>query len=289
VTAEFCIGSTLHHPNVVETLDLVKEGTKFYEVMEYCPYDMFAIVMSGKMSREEVACCFRQILNGVAYLHDMGLAHRDLKLDNCVVNEDGIVKIIDFGSATVFQYPFEHDIVMAKGIVGSDPYLAPEVCSELKYDPQPADVWSIAIIFCCMSLRRFPWKAPRMSDNSFKLFAAQVPPPDVSSSAASSSSRTGSVGEKSGGDKPSDGAPPPVIKGPWRLLRLLPRESRLIISKMLEIDPKKRASIQEVLADEWVQKIIHCTIVDGKLVRGDNHEHTLVTADPVSVASSRGT
>ena len=54
VTAEFCIGSTLHHPNVIETLDIIQDGGKFYEVMEYCPYDFFAIVMSGKMQKEGV-------------------------------------------------------------------------------------------------------------------------------------------------------------------------------------------------------------------------------------------
>src|ERR1700735_4875638 len=62
------------------------------------------------------------------------------------------------------------------GIVGSDPYLAPEVYDERKYDPQPADIWSLAIIFCCMSLRRFPWKMPRMSDNSYKLFISTPTP-----------------------------------------------------------------------------------------------------------------
>jgi Protein kinase domain len=115
ITAEFCIGSTLHHGNVIEAMDIVHENGRWYEVMEYAPYDLFNIVMTGKMSREEVACCTLQILNGVAYLHSMGLAHRDLKLDNVVVNEFGIMKIIDFGSAHVFQYPFEKTAVLAEG------------------------------------------------------------------------------------------------------------------------------------------------------------------------------
>jgi hypothetical protein len=115
VTAEFCIGSTLHHGNIIETMDLVNEKGSYYVVMEYAPFDLFAIVMTGKMSREEVTCCTLQILNGVTYLHSMGLAHRDLKLDNVVVNEHGIMKIIDFGSAAVFRYPFEDEIVLASG------------------------------------------------------------------------------------------------------------------------------------------------------------------------------
>lgn len=116
VTAEFCIGSTLHHGNIIETLDIIQENNHWYEVMEYAPFDLFAIVMTGKMSREEVACSFLQIVNGVSYLHSMGLAHRDLKLDNVVVNDRGIMKLIDFGSATVFRYPFENDLVLATGL-----------------------------------------------------------------------------------------------------------------------------------------------------------------------------
>lgn len=115
VTAEFCVGSTLHHGNIIETLDILQEKGRWFEVMEYAPFDLFAIVMTGRMSREEVRCCFLQILNGVTYLHSVGLAHRDLKLDNVVVSDKGIMKIIDFGSAHVFKYPFENDTVAAKG------------------------------------------------------------------------------------------------------------------------------------------------------------------------------
>lgn len=115
VTAEFCIGSTLHHGNIIETLDIIQERGHWYEVMEYAPFDLFAIVMTGKMSREEVACSFLQIVNGVSFLHSMGLAHRDLKLDNVVVNDRGIMKLIDFGSASVFRYPFESDVILASG------------------------------------------------------------------------------------------------------------------------------------------------------------------------------
>ncbi|KAF2019930.1 kinase-like protein [Aaosphaeria arxii CBS 175.79] len=303
VTAEFCIGSTLHHGNIIETMDLVSEKGNFYVVMEYAPFDLFAIVMTGKMSREEISCCTLQILSGVNYLHSMGLAHRDLKLDNVVVNEHGIMKIIDFGSATVFRYPFENEIVLASGIVGSDPYLAPEVYDLSKYDPQPTDVWSLAIIFCCMTLRRFPWKAPRVSDNSYKLFIS--PPndgpksitgvhPEVHSEPASRlpsesatshhQNRKETARSDAGSDKrPTSGSgataekqQPQVIKGPWRLLRLLPRESRHIIGRMLELDPKKRATLEEILQDKWVTGSQICSQEEGgKIHRAENHEHTL--------------
>ncbi|ROW09533.1 hypothetical protein VMCG_02618 [Cytospora schulzeri] len=323
VTAEYCMGSSLHHGNIIETLDIVQEKGRWFEVMEYAPFDLFAIVMTGKMSREEVSCCFLQILSGVTYLHSMGLAHRDMKLDNVVVNEYGIMKIIDFGSAHVFKYPFENNLVLASGIVGSDPYLAPEVYEERKYDPTAVDIWSLAIIYCCMTLRRFPWKVPRLTDNSYKLFAAEPTPghdpkkmilPPVKSESALHDMPQRDMFPGEPGDKPSqpqhkqqgsnataDTAtttatgtgtatatgekPKEVIRGPWRILRLLPRESRHVIGRMLEIDPKKRAKMSEILDDNWVSNTIICRQVEpGKVLKADDHTHVL---EPPSSATTQ--
>ncbi|KAJ0379030.1 hypothetical protein COL26b_002810 [Colletotrichum chrysophilum] len=321
LTAEFCVGSTLHHGNVIETLDILQEKGKWYEVMEYAPYDLFACVMTGRMTREEVGCCFLQILNGVTYLHSMGLAHRDLKLDNVVVSEHGIMKIIDFGSAHVFKYPFENDIVLASGIVGSDPYLAPEVYDERKYDPQAVDIWSLAIIYCCMSLRRFPWKVPRMTDNSFKLFAAEPTPGHDPKKLIMPSKSTNDLSntpqrdmfedgkhehkhhhksehkEKESEAQPaqgtttttvssgkSDGQQPEkkeVIRGPWRILRLLPRESRHIIGRMLEIKVKQRATMQDIMEEPWVANTVICQQPEpGRVIHAEDHVHTLEPPAP---------
>ncbi|KAG0273307.1 hypothetical protein BGZ95_010877 [Linnemannia exigua] len=229
ITSEYCLGSTLHHPNIIETLDILQEGENFYEIMEFAKYELFSSVMSGAMVRDEIACCFRGIVDGVAYLHEMGVAHRDLKLDNCVMNEKGIVKIIDFGCSMVYQLPFEKQIQMAKGVSGSDPYIAPEVFTTDEHDPRLADVWSLGIIFVCMTLCRFPWKLAKLgnstdADPSFEAFAN------------------------------------PSGAGKTRLLKLMPRESRPILARMLEVDPAKRVQMPEVLEDEWVKSIEVCTV-----------------------------
>ncbi|KAH9815801.1 hypothetical protein DFH28DRAFT_850508, partial [Melampsora americana] len=72
----------------------------------------------------------------------------------------GCVKIISFGTATVFQYPGQSNINTSGRVVGSDPYLAPEVLHSEEYDPCLTAVWSVAIMFMCMALCWFPWKLP---------------------------------------------------------------------------------------------------------------------------------
>lgn len=165
-----------------------------------------------------------------------------------------------------------------------------------------------------MTLRRFPWKAPRVTDNSYKLFVS--PPNDgpksITPSSKSSTDPSEATGDHHRGsrsesssrhpaDQPQkDGAQstepstskdgdekqqPTVIKGPWRLLRLLPRESRHIIGRMLEIDPNKRATLDEILEDKWVINSQVCSQEEGgKVMRVENHEHTLEPGAPTSSA-----
>ncbi|CAH6719519.1 hypothetical protein CLIB1444_02S10418 [[Candida] jaroonii] len=254
VNNEFKIGEILHHENLIHTIELIKESNgilsniEYYIIMEYCKYDFFNLVMSRLMTSEEVHCYFKQIINGVEYLHSIGLAHRDLKLDNCVVNSQGILKLIDFGSAVQFRKSSTHEdltpdetiivgeskykLILSKGVVGSDPYLAPEVFDEEGYDGRKVDVWSIAIIYCCMILRRFPWKLPKTSDNSYKQF----------------------------------------IQDDRKLLALLPENSRSMIKRMLDTKDK-RILLDEVKQHEFYEKIEYCTTGNSL------HQHNLVTEE----------
>ena len=302
VKNEFKIGEYLSHDNLIHTMELIKDYptdkptnlshhsiTKnkaskllqdpvYYIVMEYCPFDFFNLVMSGLMDTNEIFCYFKQIVDGVSFLHENGLAHRDLKLDNCVVNDHGILKLIDFGSAVQFRKEInassntsadeiideKYKLVRARGIVGSDPYLAPEVFepSNFGYDPRAADVWSIATIYCCMILKRFPWKIPKISEPSYRSFIG--------------------IPAEAKDSTPED--PKKIPRGPDRLLRLLPKESRELLRNMLIIDPKKRFLMPDIVNDEFYSSITKCkTNTDEKgkkyVEKPDNHIHHLITEE----------
>ncbi|KAI8062207.1 kinase-like domain-containing protein [Gongronella butleri] len=250
VTAEFCIGSTLHHVNVVETLDIIQEGSQFYEIMEYAPNDLFNIVMSGKMTRTEIACCWRQLLSGVQYLQSMGIAHRDIKLDNLLIGEDGrTVKIIDFGCSVVTKYPHETKSRNSKGICGSDPYIAPEQYTQPDYDAALSDLWSCGIVYVCMMIRRFPWKIPRPShDQSYRNFVN------------------------------------PSTQAAARLFKMLPRDARSVIAHILEPEPSKRYTLDQVLQDPWVASITACE--PGKPC--DDHSHHVFVAPAKDIMAHGG-
>lgn len=210
------------------------------------------------------------------------------------------------------------------GVVGSDPYLAPEVYEQQQYDSQAVDIWSLAIIFACMMLRRFPWKIPRLSDNSFKLFVSEPSPGTPhhdamsrrqSENQAKMSEVALSEPDKAQHPEPADDGPrsenqhphhhhrhhhhqeatetPPVeekrevLKGPWRLLRLLPRETRSVIGKMLEVNPKHRATLEVVLSDPWVLQTPVCSQVDeGRTINVEGHVHTLEPGTTVAPAKN---
>ena len=145
--SEFCISSTLHHRNIVETVDLIQdEKQNWCEVMEFCSGgDLYSRISTAPQpTREESDCLFKQLLNGVAYLHSMGVAHRDLKPENLLLDNTGtILKITDFGVSEVFRCPFERAIRRARGVAGSGPYIAPEEFSiGAEYDPTKVDVWA---------------------------------------------------------------------------------------------------------------------------------------------------
>jgi len=243
LTAEFCISSTLHHPNVVETVDLIQdENHAWCEVMEFCPGgDLYAAIKKGGMSPSEVECCFKQILYGVQYLHTQGVAHRDIKPENLFFDTKGHVKIGDYGASTVYRLPWEATIHMSTGLCGSEPYIAPEQFLGKPYDARLVDIWACGIVYYCLHFQELPWRAAQPANDSlYAAYAAACANPNAAVSSC-----------------------PPTINN------LSPRACRPVIRRMLEPDPRHRATIDEVIAHPWLQGIEVCTeVAEPKHIHG---------------------
>ncbi|WWC91317.1 uncharacterized protein L201_006260 [Kwoniella dendrophila CBS 6074] len=253
LTSEFCISSTLHHINVVETVDLVQDESHHWcEVMEYCPGgDLYAAIKKGGMSSGEVECTFKQILQGIQYLHSMGVAHRDIKPENLLLDGRGHVKITDFGVSDVFRMCWEKKTHLSKGLCGSEPYIAPELFDHKEYDARLVDVWAAAIVFYCMQFQELPWRVAKTSDSTFQTYFSTYK-----------------------GDGTTEKPPTPAP-----LNNLIPRECRNVIKHMLDPDPKTRWSVDEALKDKWLNSVQVCQ--EGST--SNNHSHTSAGMDVVKL------
>lgn len=114
--------------------------------MDFCAggdlYEYVTAKPGRKLPESEALPLFAQIAKGLSFLHTVGVAHRDLSLEN-VLLKDGQVKICDFGlSAAANQF--------SSHLVGKFYYMAPEVTQGAVYDPKGADVWSLGVLLFIM-------------------------------------------------------------------------------------------------------------------------------------------
>ena len=228
LTAEFCISSSLHHPNIVATLDLFQDAKGDYcEVMEYCAGgDLFTLIItSGKLEYMEADCFFKQLVKGVVYMHDVGVCHRDLKPENLLLTSNGILKITDFGNSECFKMAWEKDIYLSGGICGSTPYIAPEEYTQEEFDPRPVDIWACGVIYMAMRTGRQLWTSAKKDDKFYlKYLKAR---------------------------KEKDGYEP---------IEVLKRaRCRNVIYSMLDPVPHRRITGKQILNSEWGREIRCCS------------------------------
>lgn len=170
LTSEFCISSSLRHPNVIHTLDLLQDSKGDYcEVMEYCAGgDLYTLVLAaGTLQVAEADCYFKQLMRGVEYMHEMGVAHRDLKPENLLLTTHGALKITDFGNGECFRMAWEKEAHMTAGLCGSAPYIAPEEYQGGEFDPRAVDVWACGVIYMAMRTGRHLWRVARKDEDEF--------------------------------------------------------------------------------------------------------------------------
>ncbi|KAH9884426.1 serine/threonine-protein kinase hal4 [Xylariomycetidae sp. FL2044] len=228
LTAEFCISSSLRHPNVIHTLDLLKDQKGDYcEVMEYCSGgDLYTLVLAaGKLEVLEADCYFKQMMRGVEYMHEMGVAHRDLKPENLLLTSHGALKITDFGNGECFRMAWENDAHMVSGLCGSAPYIAPEEYIDREFDARAVDIWACGVIYMAMRTGRHLWRVAKKDEDEFY-------------------------------EKYLEGRRDEEGYGPIESLHRA--RCRNVIYSILDPNPSRRITASQVLKSEWGREIKLC-------------------------------
>lgn len=146
----------LSHPNIVKLEEVLQNSKYIGIVLEYASGgEFYKYIQIKKRLKEQLACkLFAQLISGVNYIHSKGLVHRDLKLENLLLDKNENLIITDFGFVNEY---YTHNELM-KTSCGSPCYAAPElVISTKPYEGRKADVWSCGIILFAMLAGYLPW------------------------------------------------------------------------------------------------------------------------------------
>ncbi|KAJ9057183.1 hypothetical protein DSO57_1025135 [Entomophthora muscae] len=186
--------------------------------MEHYPMNFVQLVNSGKAPALRLNHHFRQLIAAVHYLHENGIVHRDLKLENLCLSRSNNLKLVDFGNAMLFEPP---RAALCSDVVGTDRYIAPELLLGGTYDAIRSDMWSLGILYLAMLLRKLPWPLPHRDQPTYQEFLR---------------------------------SPTKFISQfhPWGL-DFIPRE---IVVKMLDPCPETRLTIAQLMDTPWFNEMM---------------------------------
>ncbi|XP_010172862.1 hormonally up-regulated neu tumor-associated kinase homolog A [Antrostomus carolinensis] len=151
------IHQMIKQPNVVQLYETLEIDNSYYMVMELClGGDLLDRICDKKrLAEREVRRYTRQILSAVEHLHCQGIVHRDLKIDNFLLDENNNIKIVDFGLSNTAKFEgLSQELLHTQW--GSSAYAAPELLAHRKYSPK-VDVWSIGVSMFAMLTGTLPF------------------------------------------------------------------------------------------------------------------------------------
>jgi len=159
---EVLILQKTRHTNIVKLFDSFETTKHIVFVIELCAGgDLLNYVRKRRKLKEQSAkYIFRQVVEGLVYCHAKGIVHRDIKLDNILLDENGKVKICDFG---VSRRLTDKNEVMNEQC-GTPAYIAPEILKDKGYKGLGVDVWSLGVCLYAMLYGTVPFKANNMND-----------------------------------------------------------------------------------------------------------------------------
>jgi serine/threonine protein kinase len=165
---EIRILTKLDHPNIVRLFKTVENQKSLNLVLEYvsgCSLMTFLKKKHGKRVDEaEARKIFHQIMSALDYCHSQGITHRDIKMENILIDPQNSIKIIDFGFSTCF--PNDKKI---KLFCGTPSYMAPEIVNKEECFGPPADIWAAGVVLYVLLTGGFPFRAAHSRELYYKI------------------------------------------------------------------------------------------------------------------------
>lgn len=153
---EISILQTISHSSLLRMIECIEDETNFYLVTEF----ITGKSLSKRLKEQEtkhfpeniVKQIFKEIVSGIAYCHSFNISHRDIKLENIIMDDSNKIKIIDFGFATKSLHNKKLNV-----LCGTPTYMSPEIANKRTYLGPPADVWALGILFYALLTGKFPF------------------------------------------------------------------------------------------------------------------------------------
>ncbi|CAM9989773.1 unnamed protein product [Laminaria digitata] len=182
------------HPNIIQVAEVLRDSEYMYVIMPFCTGgELFNVVSERRgLSEDNARHIFRDLLSGMAFLHNLNICHRDMSLENILLDGEGRVKIIDFGMALMVDQPQPHLMmetlamtgggsansrrsISPTGPCGKKHYMAPEVAmNDRAFDGLAVDVWALGVILFITLAGIPPFHAPNpLEDQRCHMIAVQ--------------------------------------------------------------------------------------------------------------------
>ena len=149
IDREISILKKLNHYNTIKLYNLIQNNDYIFLIQEYIPGKELLnyIETNDNLTEKDICKIYQQIISGIEYMHEIGIAHRDLKLENILLNYKKDIKIIDFGLSNSYDKNADE---LLHSSCGSPCYAAPEMIKGIEYRGINTDIWSIGIILYLM-------------------------------------------------------------------------------------------------------------------------------------------
>lgn len=161
VRREIAIMKAFTHPNIVSVHNVLTSKTKVYVVLDLVRGpELFEVIAKrgpGGLPEKEARKYFQHLIDGVDYCHRRGVCHRDLKPENLLIDNDGTLRITDFGLSSMKGANTTTDLLTTQ--CGTPNYIAPEIisCANPRYDGQKVDAWACGIILYALLAGYLPF------------------------------------------------------------------------------------------------------------------------------------